>query len=89
MLARFIESEAVDPADVDMRGMLATIGIEKGKPFKPDDRTKAILDQAAKTAFKMCKVVAFDIFTARKEAYYTDRQWTNPLFGNYSRPALN
>jgi hypothetical protein len=36
MLGRFIEHEYVDPADMDMRGMLATIGIIKGKPFAPD-----------------------------------------------------
>ncbi len=29
MLSRFIEAEAVDPADLDMRGFLHTIGIEK------------------------------------------------------------
>ena len=57
----------VEPADVDWRGMLAAIGIVKGQPFKPDDRTKAILNEAAKTAFKTSKVLAFDIFPAKKE----------------------
>ena len=92
MLSRFIDSEAVEPADVDWRGMLAAIGIVKGQPFKPDDRTKAILDKAAKTAFKTSKVVAFDVFPAKKEdRIYTDRQWTNPLLGNYSKagPEIN
>ena len=36
MLTRFIEHEYADPADMEMRGMLAALGIEKGKPFKPD-----------------------------------------------------
>ena len=67
LLSRFIDSEAVEPADVDWRGMLAAIGIVKGQPFKPDDRTKAILNKAAKTAFKTSKVVAFDVFPAKKE----------------------
>jgi hypothetical protein len=93
MLSRFIDSEVVEPADVDWRGMLAAIGIVKGQPFKPDARTKAILDNAAKTAFKTTKVLAFDIFPTQVSAarVYEDRQWTNPLLGNYSKagPELN
>src|SRR5262249_10090466 len=56
MLSHFIESEVVEPANVDWRGMLAGIGIIKGKPFEPDEHAKAILDDAAKAAFKMSKV---------------------------------
>jgi len=92
LLSRFIDSEAVEAADVDWRGMLAAIGIVKGQPFNPDDRTKAILNAAGKTAFKTSKVLAFDLFPAKKEdLVYTDRQWTNPLLGNYSKagPEVN
>ena len=56
MLSRFIDSEVVEPADVDWRGMLAGIGIVKGQPFNPDARTKAILDNAAKTAFNKLSI---------------------------------
>ena len=31
-----------------MYGLLATLGIEKGKPFKPDARMRNILAKAAK-----------------------------------------
>ena len=37
MLSRFIESEVVEPSNVDWRGMLAGIGIIRGQPFEPDD----------------------------------------------------
>jgi hypothetical protein len=37
-------SEALDPETL---GLLAAIGIEKGKPFKPDARMKKILTDAA------------------------------------------
>lgn len=57
MLSRFIDAEAVDPADMDMRGFLHTLGIEKGKPFAPDAERRKLLDDAARTAFKMSKVV--------------------------------
>ena len=54
--------------------MLAGIGIIKGKPFLPDEHAKAILDAAAKTAFKMSKVLAFnDILTKpASHIYRTD-----------------
>ena len=86
MLSRFIESEVVVPADVDWRGMLAGIGIVKDQPFAPDERTAAILDAAAQTAFKTSKVLAFDVFPARADArVYPDRQWVNPYLSNYSK----
>ncbi len=35
MLARFIDHEYVDPADMWMRGIAASLGIVKGKPSRP------------------------------------------------------
>lgn len=82
MLARFIEREHVDPADLDMRGMLHTIGIEKGKSFAPDAATRTLLDKAARTAFKMSKVVMTDMLGAEPGGkYYPDRQWLNVFAG--------
>lgn len=60
MLARFIETEVVDPADLDWRGMLAGIGIVKGQPFQPDARSREILDAAAKTAIKMSRMLVYE-----------------------------
>ncbi|MDN7180530.1 hypothetical protein M0D69_21510 [Caballeronia sp. SEWSISQ10-4 2] len=53
MLSRFIDHEYADPQDIEMRGMLAAIGIVKGKPFQPDDHARTLLDDAAKTASKI------------------------------------
>ncbi len=39
------------PRDKTMMGMLKTIGIEKGKPYKPDDKTKAIYRKAVVDAY--------------------------------------
>ena len=58
MLSRFIDAEFADPADEYMRNVSKMIGIEKGKPFRPDPAMKTLLDQAAKTAFKMTRVMA-------------------------------
>jgi hypothetical protein len=64
--------------------MLDGIGIIKGQPFEPDEYTKAILDNAVKTAFKMSKVLAFHVILAKPAArIYQDRQWTTPILGYF------
>ncbi len=57
-----------------MLGMLASLGIEKGKPFAPGARTKAILVRAAKKGLKMARVIAFSSRNPRVTAY-EGRQW--------------
>ena len=82
MLSRFIDSEYVDPADLDMRGFLHTIGIEKGKPFSPSPETRALLDRAGKSAFKISKVVIAELLPQEPGGkYYPDRQWVNVFAG--------
>ena len=41
-----IQKEPLSMLDTELRGLYASIGIEKGKPFKPDARMKKILDDA-------------------------------------------
>ncbi|MGB5746295.1 MAG: DUF1254 domain-containing protein, partial [Desulfobacterales bacterium] len=43
-----VQEEPNSAQDAEMLGLLAAIGIEKGKPFKPDARMKKILAEAAK-----------------------------------------
>jgi hypothetical protein len=43
MLARFINHEYVDLADMWMRGVTATLGIVKGKPFSSDANMRVTL----------------------------------------------
>ena len=45
-LAEWINEENVDMLDVETRGLFASIGIEKGKAFAPDERMKKILTEA-------------------------------------------
>jgi hypothetical protein len=82
MLARFVEDETVDPADMDWRGMMAAIGIQKGKPFQPTQHERELLDKAARTAFKMSKVELWDgLLRQPGGKYYPDRQWENVFAG--------
>jgi len=59
-LKQLLDSEGTHLADTDSLGLLASIGIVRGQPFAPDARTRAILDQAARTGYKMSRVVGFE-----------------------------
>ncbi|MBI5503365.1 MAG: DUF1254 domain-containing protein [Deltaproteobacteria bacterium] len=79
-LKRLVDSEGPHLADPDWLGMLASIGIVNGQPFKPDAKTRTILDRAAKTAYKMSRVVGFEeVVSGRSFRVYPDRRWVNPL----------
>ena len=79
-LKRLVDSEDANLADADGLGLLASIGIIKGKPFDPDAKTRAILDRAAKTGYKTSRVVAFEEeLGGRSLRIYPDRRWINPM----------
>jgi len=79
-LKQLVDSEGANLADPDGLGMLAAIGIVKGQPFTPDANTRTILDQAAKIAYKMSRVIGFEeIIGGRSYRVYPDRRWVNPL----------
>jgi hypothetical protein len=80
MLARFIDHEYVDPADMWMRGIAASLGIVKGKPFAPDTGLRATLDRAARVAFGMSRAVDYGPGAAFTK-FYQDRQWLNAFPG--------
>jgi hypothetical protein len=80
-LSRLIESEdAANIASPDWLGMLATLGIIKGQPFNPNENTKDILDKAAKSAYKMSRVIGRSSeISGRSYLVYPNRQWVNPM----------
>lgn len=49
-LAKMVNEEPVVTRDLVAMGQLRSLGIEKGKEFKPDEATKVILKQAAQEA---------------------------------------
>ncbi|MBT8363729.1 MAG: DUF1254 domain-containing protein, partial [Deltaproteobacteria bacterium] len=75
MLDRFIQNDVVDNVDPYMHGMMAAIGIEKGKTFAPSTRQKELLDAAALTAWKMAKNIAANFDREHKGLWWKDRQW--------------
>lgn len=83
MLWRYIDTEYVDPADMDMRGMVAALGIVKGQPFSPDAKARALLDKAARTATRMGHVMTYTPSPLLKnQLWYGDRHYINGFPGN-------
>jgi hypothetical protein len=79
-LKKLVEREGASLADPDGLGMLASIGIAKGRPFEPDAKTRSILDHAARTAYKMSRVIGFEeTVGGRSLRIYPDRRWINPM----------
>jgi hypothetical protein len=79
-LKKLVDSEGPALAGSDSLGLLASIGIAKGQPFAPDAKTRSILDHAAKTAYKMSRVIGFAEESAgRSLRIYPDRRWVNPM----------
>lgn len=74
VLDRIIQQEPVDPRQRAMYGLLAELGIEKGKPFKPDLTLRETLARAARLGRDQMLVSAFDSDRADRKAW-PDRQW--------------
>ena len=67
----------------EILGLLSSIGIEKGKPFKPDARMKKILKDAANVGSAASRVV---LYRSRdpKALVYPKSGWEHPWVGNSS-----
>lgn len=73
-LSRALNEETVQSRDLQMMGMLRALGIEKGKEFKPDAATTAILKNAATEA----QAWLMDKVTTDSTPWWTDSQWVIP-----------
>jgi hypothetical protein len=59
MLNEIIQHEPTELFNPEMLGRLATLGIEKGRPFQTDARMKRIFDKAAKHGVAMCRAIVY------------------------------
>ncbi|ARN21177.1 DUF1254 domain-containing protein [Piscinibacter gummiphilus] len=75
--------EPVYPQDKVMMGMLASLGIEKGKPFAPDDTTKRAMRQAAIDAWFYLQQW-FD-HIPKDRLYWPDRHYASLLMTDRNR----
>ena len=75
-----IDREPIEMIDPETRGMLASIGIRKGKPFEPDARTREILIESAAVANGTARAVFFN--TLETDNYlYEGSYWKRGFFG--------
>jgi len=74
-LDRIVQDEPWIPRDRAIIDQLKSIGIEKGKPFDPDAKTKALLDEATQEA----KVLLDQRFDAGFPPFYEGTHWTMPV----------
>jgi len=82
LLDKVIQEEPSEGSDPTTLGLIASIGIEKGKPFNPDERMKNILTDAANIGAVTARAIAFKI--RDKDAFfYPDSSWRLPYFGGY------
>jgi hypothetical protein len=69
-----VSVEPVQPRDKVMMGMLATIGIEPGKPFNPPEKYKADLERGVADAYYYMQKQDTKLFAAN--LYWPDRHWS-------------
>jgi hypothetical protein len=70
-VARFIDREPVRDEDRQFLGMLASLGIEKGKLFAPDERMRGVLTRAARAGQAMTAALAYE------SRVLTKQRWPN------------
>lgn len=79
-----IQAEPLNGLNPEIRGLLNSIGIEKSKPFNPDERMKKILTESAKIGSVTARALTARPRDERHYLYPGERIWTNPFIeGRY------
>jgi hypothetical protein len=82
LLNQVVQAEPSDSLDSITLGFFQSIGIQKGKPFAPDERMKKILTEAAAVGTATARNILFH--TRDKAAYYySDSNWQLGFTGGY------
>lgn len=76
LLDRFVQAEPWLTRDKVMIDSLKTIGIEKGKPFNPDAKTKSILEKAAREAHE---VIGLKYENGFVPSFFEGTRWSVPV----------
>lgn len=81
MLNEIIQYEPTELFDKELLGRLATLGIEKGKPFEPDQRMQGIFETAAKQGVAMSRAI---VYASRDPEikYWPNRHWEKMFIRN-------
>ncbi len=75
-LNEIIQKEPIEALGIESRGLLAAIGIVKGKPFNPDARMKRLLTEAAAIGDATARAA---LYSPRQKGYFiypdSDSSW--------------
>ncbi|HEY1779669.1 MAG TPA: DUF1254 domain-containing protein [Roseiarcus sp.] len=75
-----VDKEGKNLAGPDGLGILAGAGLVAGQPFAPDAETKAVLNAAAKTGYKMSRAIGMKSNVGGRDYHvWKDLQWLNPV----------
>jgi hypothetical protein len=81
MINENVQNEPATSYDVELAGQLAAIGIVHGKAFKPDERMKKILGDAAAVGQATGRALQWQFADQHPDwAYYEGSHWSNMLF---------
>ncbi|MCK4839940.1 MAG: DUF1254 domain-containing protein [Desulfobulbaceae bacterium] len=79
-IAEALDKEPLDFIDPELRGLFASIGLQKGKAFNPDPQLKKTLTEAAAVANATARAIVFR--TPQEEAYlYENSYWKVGFIG--------
>ena len=79
-----VQQEPAGAGDPEILGQLAAVGIRKGQPFAPDERMRAILEEAVAVGNATARTLDSLRASRRGLAYYPDSAWVNLLLvGGY------
>ncbi|MCB9106277.1 MAG: DUF1254 domain-containing protein [Anaerolineales bacterium] len=81
-----IQEEPAAAFSSELLGLLLAIGIEKGRPFNPDERVRHILTEAVAVGNATARSISFHQKGSEllKDAFiYEDSAWFNPFLGSY------
>jgi hypothetical protein len=78
-VARVVEREPAREQDKQFLGLLASLGIERGTPFAPDERMRDILTRAAATGHVMTAAISYDSRSPNKLRWPGTSRWEELL----------
>lgn len=78
-----VQEEPNSAMDMETLGVLASIGIENGKPFEPDALMKKILTDAAAVANATARAIIFDS-RIKDSFFFPNSAWCTPFIGGSS-----
>jgi hypothetical protein len=81
-LNQVVQEEPTDAIDPTTLGFWAAIGIQKGTPFKPDERMKKILTEAARVGDATARAIMYKWRTA-DGYWYPNSAWRLGFVGSY------